>query len=214
MPLIYYQHRFFDYQIADLSGLSKDTIPNELNKITKFNGVRISNRSKFLEKQIELRSQIESQQVDSELMKQAVRRTQIASGDYYDELKSNGLQEFPMEILKIDSIKYLDLSYNGITLVPEEIIKLKNLERLDISHNKIQFIEQIEWDKLPNLIMINLSGNVGLDIPDKLIRVIKKNNGESKRQALILQRDLAVRRGEYEEAAKFRDIQDGFGIIR
>ena len=47
------------------------------------------------------------------------------------------LREFPVELLEVPSLCYVDISQNGIEILPEDITRLENLEYLDISNNSI-----------------------------------------------------------------------------
>mgnify|MGYP001242614168 FL=1 len=73
-------------------------------------------------------------------------------------LKKKKLTSFPLEILKMNELEYLDLSKNKIDSIPTEIRNLKNLRVLILSKNKITKIPP-ELYELKNLKVLNLSSN-------------------------------------------------------
>ena len=72
------------------------------------------------------------------------------------------LREFPVELLEVPSLCYVDISQNGIEVLPEEITKLANLEYLDISNNSISSLPLSIGFMDPVLKTFKVEGAVGL----------------------------------------------------
>ena len=81
-------------------------------------------------------------------------------------ISHNAIEEWPIQVERLENLKDLDVSYNLIPSVPESIGKIRSLEYLDASHNKIVSLPNSLF-YLSNLTTLLLSNNLienfGLD---------------------------------------------------
>lgn len=73
-------------------------------------------------------------------------------------LAGGELRDFPILILELENLEYLNLSLNGISSIPKDISKLKKLEILDLMDNRIEKLP-MELSYLKNLKRVNLAYN-------------------------------------------------------
>ncbi|UMM31423.1 hypothetical protein L5515_012902 [Caenorhabditis briggsae] len=98
-------------------------------------------------------------------------------------MANNEITELPEEISSWTSLKGLNAAKNSMTKFPEAILPLKNLIYLDLNGNDINEIEvELLYSSLPNLIKLNLAGNVNLKEEVKL----KLKNLKPEKMELIL----------------------------
>jgi Leucine-rich repeat (LRR) protein len=64
----------------------------------------------------------------------------LADGDHVIKLslRKKKLKEFPMEVLRLKNLQYLDLSRNNIKELPDSIVTLKNLQYLIVSKTGLE----------------------------------------------------------------------------
>jgi Leucine-rich repeat (LRR) protein len=73
--------------------------------------------------------------------------------DNFENLKYNGLEEFPKKIIEFQELRFLDLSMNPLVEIPDEIGELKNLKKLELNYNyhldlpqgikELQYLEEV-----------------------------------------------------------------------
>ena len=78
-----------------------------------------------------------------------------------------GLNEFPLEILKLKSLRQLALRRNNIKKLPKNIGFLSNLEYLDMRINDLEHLPNA-IGLLVNLKILNMSSNKLKEIPDSI----------------------------------------------
>jgi Leucine-rich repeat (LRR) protein len=78
-----------------------------------------------------------------------------------------GLEEFPIDIFKLKSLKHLALRRNNIKELPKSIGFLSNLEYLDMRINDLEHLPSA-IGLLVNLKTLNLSSNKLKEIPDSI----------------------------------------------
>ena len=71
------------------------------------------------------------------------------------DLKGKNLSEFPMEVLTMPNIQYLELSNNTITDIPLEIKRLTKLQDLHLKSNPISIVNKVRLRKEFSNISIN-----------------------------------------------------------
>ncbi len=80
------------------------------------------------------------------------------------ELKKQKLKSFPIEILKMKNLQYLDISKNNIQEIPDSIELLVNLQHFNASKNKIERMPK-QIGKLTNLYYLNMNNNELVSLP-------------------------------------------------
>ncbi|KAL7304086.1 hypothetical protein TKK_0003547 [Trichogramma kaykai] len=85
-------------------------------------------------------------------------------------LENNRLDLVPSELLKLESLVYLDLSDNRIQYLPREIHRLVNLQELIADRNVIRELPA-ELGRLGQLRVLSLAGNLIESLPDFLLEM-------------------------------------------
>lgn len=68
------------------------------------------------------------------------------------DLKASNLTEFPLEVLTMPNLQYLELSQNNITVIPFEIKRLSKLQDLYLKNNPISVASKVRLRKeFPNI---------------------------------------------------------------
>lgn len=91
------------------------------------------------------------------------------------DLSNQSIENFPAELLSIDSLIFLDLSNNKIKTIPEEIKSLANLKSLILSNNSLTEIPNT-LGELENLEYINFSSNALVVLPSEIGKLKKLRN--------------------------------------
>ena len=73
-------------------------------------------------------------------------------------LRKQKLKKFPMEILQLKNLQYLDLSKNSIEELPDSIVTLKNLQYLIVSRTGLRALPKNIGD-MKNLVHLNVNQN-------------------------------------------------------
>lgn len=73
-------------------------------------------------------------------------------------LKKQKLKDFPIEILQLKNLQYLDLSKNSIKELPDSLVTLKNLQYLIVSRTGLISVPK-NIGQLKNLVHLNLNQN-------------------------------------------------------
>ncbi|MBN7811742.1 leucine-rich repeat domain-containing protein [Algoriphagus sp. H41] len=77
-------------------------------------------------------------------------------------LAGSDLKDFPMLILELENLEYLNLSLNEISSLPKDINKLEKLKTLDLMGNRIEELP-VELSCLKNLRRVNIAYNPVLE---------------------------------------------------
>lgn len=75
-----------------------------------------------------------------------------------------GLNQFPAEFLKLETLATLNLSSNKISTIPDDIVKLESLTSLNLSNNLLTTINTKLMD-CKNLTSLDVSENMLTDLP-------------------------------------------------
>lgn len=86
------------------------------------------------------------------------------------ELRGLNLEQFPIEITKLVSLKKLFLDENSIQSIPREIVQLKNLRELDLRGNLLEDLPS-EIDSLKSLERLFLGVNKFKTFPEQVMRL-------------------------------------------
>lgn len=73
-------------------------------------------------------------------------------------LRKQKLKKFPMEILQLKNLQYLDLSKNAIEELPDSIVTLKNLQYLIVSRTGLKSLPK-NIGAMKNLVHLNVNQN-------------------------------------------------------
>jgi Leucine-rich repeat (LRR) protein len=85
-------------------------------------------------------------------------------------LSGKQIHEFPLDVLKIAELRYLDLSNNNLSRIPPEICQLRELQHLILSNNEIIEIPA-EIGLMHKLEHLVLNNNMICEIPIELSRL-------------------------------------------
>ncbi len=82
-------------------------------------------------------------------------------------LRKQKLKEFPVDILTLKNLQYLDLSKNSIKELPEGIDSLRQLQVLILSRNRLQRLPK-QIGRLRNLKILNVNQNDLVALPPQI----------------------------------------------
>ncbi|MBS1651799.1 MAG: leucine-rich repeat domain-containing protein [Bacteroidetes bacterium] len=89
-------------------------------------------------------------------------------------LRKKKLKEFPLSILRLTNLQYLDLSKNNIKEIPDSISQLKNLQVLILSKNNLVALPAT-IGSLQNLKILNVNQNNLTALPYSIGKLSKLN---------------------------------------
>ncbi|CAH1960271.1 unnamed protein product [Acanthoscelides obtectus] len=87
-------------------------------------------------------------------------------------LRSNGIQNFPTSVLRLQSLVTLDLADNCLLTLPTEINMLERLQELILDHNLLSILPETLWD-LEFLRVLRVVANRLAIPPDKGVNEMK-----------------------------------------
>jgi Leucine-rich repeat (LRR) protein len=85
--------------------------------------------------------------------------------------KNSSITALPENFAKsFTALRYLAMMWSGLTRIPSGVINLTNLIELDLTGNKITSLENIRFDSLASLQILNLSYNLIDEIPADFLK--------------------------------------------